>query len=89
MTQRFGSSTTVPPGELRTATASCEPGEVVTGGGVTQFSINFLNQDNPGTFTSGNAVQNPTEWRYDYFNPGPIRVQIQAVAECAKLVEAP
>jgi hypothetical protein len=88
---RAGNVVTVPPGELRISTASCLPGEVVTGGGLeTGDSGNVDNVINPTTSDFGSPTTlNPTEWIYSYGNPGPDSVTIRAFVECAQLVDVP
>jgi hypothetical protein len=68
--------------------ASCSPpGEVVTGGGM--LSDTTSNTVNPAWFDLGSSVNNPTAWGLTYRNPGPAPVDVRAVAECARLVDAP
>ncbi|MGB7665367.1 MAG: hypothetical protein WBL67_21730 [Nitrososphaeraceae archaeon] len=71
-----------------TAFARCAADELATGGGTGEsFSGNTVN---PGPVRDfGTPDANPTMWQFEYSNPGPSPVNLQAFAECAKLVDVP
>lgn len=83
----LGDEQTVPSGGLRTSSAICAPDEFVTGGG--HFIEDFSNEINPKLIEEGVPLDEPNAWDFDYINPGPDEVRIQAIAECAKLVDVP
>jgi hypothetical protein len=82
-----GDVVTVQANQRVDVSASCSPGEVVTGGGM--LSDTTSNTINPAWFDLGSPENNPTAWELAYRNPGPAPVDVRAVAECARLVDAP
>jgi hypothetical protein len=77
----------VPADERVTASVSCAPDEVATGG-VMSLGDN-INTVNPSYSEGGNPGTQPNEWGVSYNNPGPSVVFLSASVECAKLVDVP
>lgn len=88
--QAEGDIVTVPPLSSADATASCNPDEVVTGGG---FNYVPFSGDPPTGFVDLESAGSPvgaTTWLISAFNDDVNSDHtIQAFAECAKLVDVP
>lgn len=80
----LGGSEEVQPGTTGQASAQCAADEFVTGGGASKD----FNEVNPGVRNLGDPLAAPDRWVFLYDNPGPHPVTIEAIAECAKLVDA-
>ena len=78
-----GNSVNIPSGQTRTATASCDPDEVVTGGGIR--AVDGINTVNPTHVFQG-IHGSPNTFELTYTNIGGGEATIQVFAECAKLV---
>jgi hypothetical protein len=78
-----GNSVTIPSGQTRTATASCDSDEVVTGGGIRV--VDGINTVNPTHVFQG-IHGSPNTFELTYTNIGGGEATIQVFAECAKLV---
>lgn len=78
-----GNSVNIPSGQTRTATASCDPDEVVTGGGIR--AVDGINTVNPTHLFQG-IHGSPNTFELTYTNIGGGEATIQVFAECAKLV---
>lgn len=76
---------TVVPGGSQSVTASCDPDEVLTGGGfgVEEFDPdnNVVNYDLSSTRLGSSQI-----WEVILSNNGPDPMQVRAVAECLKLI---
>lgn len=87
--QVMGDPVTIASGQEADATASCDADELVTGGG---FAVREESESNvinlPELGTIGTPLNTPTTWNVVVDNPGPEEITIEAVAECAKLVDA-
>jgi hypothetical protein len=68
---------------IGSARASCDAGEVMTGGG---YWIQDDNQPNNHMFSARDP--DSEAWLFEVINEGPESVIIQAFAECTKLVDA-
>ena len=79
-----GNTVSIPSGQTRTATASCNSDEVVTGGGVRV--VDGINTVNP-THTFQGIHGSPNTFELTYTNIGGGEASIQVFAECAKLVQ--
>jgi len=88
--QVFGEPVTIPSGQGEAATASCDSDELATGGG---FAVREESESNvinlPELSMAGTPFDTPTIWNVGVENAGPEEITIEAVAECAKLVDAP
>jgi hypothetical protein len=83
-----GNLVNVPSSELGISTALCAVDEVATGGGM--FLRKFGTDIGLSSVLDvGLPTAQPNSWEVSYENPGPDVVQIQAFAECAKLVDVP
>ena len=80
----MGARVSILSGNVGVATAECASGEVATGGGIDWTDGNTLN---PQILDQGTS--NPQGWIVSVFNPGPNEIQIEAIVQCAKLVDAP
>jgi hypothetical protein len=80
--------TAQPGGQITTAVAECADDELATGGGILSTSTDN-NIVNPAWQHRGIPLSDPTTWELNYANPAQDPVQIQAYAECAKLVDVP
>jgi hypothetical protein len=78
-----GNSINIPSGQTRTATASCDPDEMVTGGGIR--AVDGINTVNPTHVFQG-IHGSPNTFELTYTNIGGGEATIQVFAECAKLV---
>jgi hypothetical protein len=74
----IGDSTIALPG-FTTATASCAPDELATGGGIATGTVL------PGSIYADMGIPRdaPNTWTLLYINPGPTSISIRAFAECA------
>ena len=77
-----GNSVNIPSGQTRTATASCDPDEVVTGGGIR--AVDGINTVNPTHVFQG-IHGSPNTFELTYTNIGGGEATVQVFAECAKL----
>lgn len=89
--QAFSDRIIIPSGATRIAQAICAPDELVTGGGYDIGGLAAVNQNNYDVVSlavpGGN---NPSiTWQVEVHNYGPFQMEIQAYAECGKLVNAP
>jgi hypothetical protein len=84
-----GDTVSVPSSETRTATATCASDEFATGGGYFVQGPGTLTAMEPTIDDFGTPITAPNTWSVEYSNPFSASVNIQAHAECAKLVEAP
>ena len=83
-----GNLVNVPSSQLGISTALCAVDEVATGGGM--FLRKFGTDIGLSSVLDvGLPTAQPNSWEVSYENPGPDVVQIQAFAECAKLVDVP
>jgi hypothetical protein len=73
--------------ESEVARAFCASDEVATGGGM--IISEQGNSINPDIHDTGTSFLNPSGWAVEYNNLGPNPLTIHAIAECAKLVDAP
>jgi hypothetical protein len=78
-----GNSVNVPSGQTRRATTSCDPDEVVTGGGIR--AVDGINTVNPTHVFQGIHVS-PNTFELTYTNISGGEATIQVFTECAKLV---
>lgn len=81
-----GNTVNIPSGQTRTAAATCNPDEVVTGGGMRV--VDGINTVNP-THTFQGIHGSPNIFELTYTNIGGGEASIQVFAECAKLVDVP
>jgi hypothetical protein len=78
-----GNSVNMPSDQTRNATASCDPGEVVTGGGIR--AVDGINTVNPTHVFQG-IHGSPHTFELTYTNIGRGEATIQVFTECAKLI---
>ncbi len=88
VTERASTGTIILPGTIGFAEASCNPGEISTGGGY-RFTPSGVGVTPP--YVSGSKALtdisgNNLGWEIDAFNPGTSNTDIVAFAECLKLV---
>jgi hypothetical protein len=80
VTQREGAFVNIPAGGGQSVSVSCNPGEIVTGGGFKTTEANAFPYDMFATPTT-----NPTGWKVVIKNDGEREQAAQAVVECASL----
>lgn len=89
--KRLGNLVSVPPGQLRSSDAFCQPDERITGGGYTSSSPGVTAKDvQIVTINPGNNVQlvGGEKWRVNAYNNDPSQnVQFRAQVYCGKLIE--
>ena len=81
-----GDEVVAQPNVLTIVVTECAEDELATGRGIGRQSTSG---DNPGLQDHRIPTNDPTTWELRYLNPGPNPVDIQAFAECAKLVDVP